>query len=134
MGSDPDHINPISQFCPCMGKHSFHHTLDCFSYPYTEVSYVTHKHSANIIFHILPQEEIQGHDTRGAWGPRDWSTADNPSARICLVKKCPHIVTAVCWHTILFENDEQLQFFKLWDHIRLMKPDTPCDSLLIKEI
>ena len=125
MGTDPEHINPVSHFC----THFRLFELSC-----TEFSSVTHRCSANIILHILLQEDILGHDTREVWETGDWSTTAIPSARKSLVKKCPHIVTPVWWHAILFENDKQLEFFQLWDHTQLIKSDTPCDSLLIKEI
>jgi len=125
MGTDPDHISPVSQF----GTHFRLFELFC-----TKVSSFTDRRSTNIILPILLQEEILGHDTREAWETGHWSTTAIPSARKSLVKKCPHIITPVWWHAILFENDKQLEFFQVWDHRQLITSNTPCDSLLLKEI
>lgn len=118
MATDPDHISLISQFC----AHFRFFQLSC-----TKFSNVIHRRSANVTLHIPVQEIILGHDTLEAWERGDWSTIAIPYARKCLVKKCPHIVTLVWWHAILFENDKQLDFFQLWDHTQLITSDTACE-------
>jgi len=50
--SDPDHIRPIVQLCPCVGHHSCYHNTDCFDSSCTKRSGVIHRCCDNRTLHI----------------------------------------------------------------------------------
>jgi hypothetical protein len=97
-------VKPSVMFCSCTGQNFFRHISDFLYYPCTKGCRVNHSSSGSIILHLPPQEEKQLRDISEGWGFGYWSNMTNTSARKCLIKKCPHILTPVWERTVMVES------------------------------